>query len=242
VDAAPFFIRCGASLVKCPNCGTEFEFCSHCGTRLVAPVAEVPLPVTLEDRLRMRFEKREEAPPPELPVLPPVAPPLPPTPKEAVSPPTLTCSIHPGVAATTVCDLCGKPLCNECLTSYGELSLCKDDYRHILELQAPPAPLPPKLSYGAAAASATLILLSIIIARLNPWVASLIPSTGLSPLLGALSAVGILVGLFLRYARHEIAGALLIFLCSLISLIVGGGFFIGAVLGIIAGMIMLLGA
>ena len=230
--------------MKCSKCGAETEFCPHCGARLPAPVAQPPPPPTLESRLRLRLERKEAvAPPLGPPPAPPVTPPTPPTLEAAGAPPTLACYLHPAIAAVTVCDLCGKPLCNVCLRSYRGLDLCQEDYRQVLASQAPALAAPrPGFSDAAAAASATIMLLSIIAARLYPWVASLIPTTGSSLILGVSSAAGMLGGLALKYARREIGGALVIFLFSLISLGVGGGFFVGAVLGIVAGLTMLLGA
>jgi len=251
VDYFPVHRRGASRVVKCSNCGAEVEFCSHCGARLPAPEAEIPPPLTLEDRLRMRLERREgappveipPAPPPELPPGPPVTLPTIPSPEAAPTPPALACSLHPAVEASAVCDLCGKPLCNECLTSYRELDLCKDDYRKLLAMQ-PPSLVPSRYGFSAvaAAASVSLILLSIVAARLDPRVASFVPSSGPSLFLGILSVVGILAGLALRIARRETAGALVVLLCSLVSLGVGGGFFVGAVVGVIAGLMMLLGA
>lgn len=251
MDWFPVHRRGASTVVKCSNCGAELEFCSHCGARLPIPEAEIPPPLTLEDRLRMRLERREEAPPaeipaappPELPSAPPVTPPIIPSPEVAPAPPALACSLHPAVEASAVCDLCGKPLCNDCLKSYRELDLCKDDYSKLLAMQ-PPSLVPARYGFSAvaAAASAGLIFLSIVAARLDPRVASFVPSTGPSLFLGILSVVGILAGLALRIARRETSGALVVLLCSLVSLSVGGGFFVGAVLGVIAGLMMLLGA
>lgn len=229
-------------MVKCSECGAEVEFCPHCGQKLPVPAAEVPPPLALEERLRLRLERKEAAPPPEPPPAPPVTPPARPTPEAALQPPALACFLHPAAAATTVCDLCGKALCNECLTSYRELDLCREDYRQLLALQAPSLGAPhPGFSDAAAAASAAIVLLSIIAARFDPWVASFIPSNGPTLILGVVSAAGILGGLALKYVRHEVGGALMVFLFSLISLSVGGGFFVGALLGILAGVTLLLG-
>lgn len=44
----------------------------------------------------------------------------------------LFCAFHPLKKANKECDICSKPICEECIKKYGDLILCHDDYYSII--------------------------------------------------------------------------------------------------------------
>lgn len=179
-----------------------------------------------------------------------------------------TCFYHPNLPAVAVCSRCGRGTCASCSKPYGALTLCPNCYHIIPSPQMAPTMVSaypgaaqpgwygpsfpsffrsqwlPILMVGVAAAliftNGAALLSPAFFAVWGsylPWLASL-GSIGF--ILGIMLGLVLLGALVLIMLGFRVMAAFVIFPTALVSLLIGGGFVIGAVLAVIAGILLLL--
>ncbi len=181
-------------------------------------------------------------------------------------PPPGMCYYHPNLPAVYVCNRCGRPLCRDDAKAYNDLILCPQCYQMVptprfLQI-SPVMPLPaPMEAYPSTRATwgfLTSLIAGIMIiinaaallslgfytfwTGIFPW----IPFFGAFPP-WVLFAIGLILGVItcigsvLMILGYGTIGAVVVFPAVIISLIMGGGFIVGFVLGIVGGIMAMLG-
>ena len=179
------------------------------------------------------------------------------------------CFYHPNLPAVAVCSRCGRGTCASCSKPYGALTLCPNCFHTIPPPQMAPGMVTaypaaaqpgwygpffpfnffrsqwmPIILVGIAAA--LIITNGVALASSTffsvwswylPWVASL---GSLAVILGVMLGLVLLGALVLMLLNLRVMAAFLIFPTAIVSLIIGGGFIIGAVIAVIAGILLLL--
>jgi hypothetical protein len=160
------------------------------------------------------------------------------------------CAFHPSRTAIIACDVCSKPICEECVKNYEDLILCPDDYysiiREISSINFIESEKRNLISFFLSILSAFLIL-----GNAFSWILSLniLPTFSIFfflensylALISSICSFLIALGAFLSLKpKREVSGGLMIMIFSLASLTVGGGFIIGSILGIIGALVNLI--
>ncbi|MCI4324497.1 MAG: DUF6114 domain-containing protein [Thermoplasmata archaeon] len=106
----------------------------------------------------------------------------------------------------------------------------------------------PLLAFALSLAAGILMILEGFVLSLASSIAGDLGSPAASDLLGGLAALGVLIGLLVvvfaallyRSPEHHAVYGIVLLLLSLSSLLAGGGFFLGVLLGVIGGILAIL--
>ena len=178
-----------------------------------------------------------------------------------------TCFYHPNLPAVAVCSRCGRGTCASCSKPYGALTLCPNCFHVIPSPQMAPSVVSafpgaaqpgwfgpyfpgffgslwfPIILVGIAAAlifmNGVALLSPAFFALWGsylPWLASI---GSVSFILGIMLGLVLLGALVLILLNSKVMAAFVIFPTALVSLLIGGGFVLGAVLAVIAGILLL---
>jgi len=220
---------------KCPKCGGENEpdakFCQKCGYSFEGVKVKVVTPITG----------------PGVPTAPGV-------PTRGV-PPIGSCFYHKNIPAAYICSICGRSICRDCAKSIGAMIVCPECYARRVppgtvfpptaETVVPPKPL--ITPFVLSMLSGVIISLNaILLPTLGPyWFLLLIWPELLKYLsvlivIGLVTGVTVILGSLLIYRQdNKLAGSIMVIIGSIASLLVGGGFYIGIILGIFGGILAL---
>jgi len=221
--------------MKCPKCGAVNEsnskFCGKCGYAFEGVKVKVVTPITG----------------PSVPVAPGL-------PTRRV-PPIGNCFYHKNMPATYVCSVCGRSICRDCAKSIGGMIACSECY---VRRVPPGTVLPPtgetvapsKLSitpFVLSILSGVIISLNaILLPFVDPYWYLLLVWPELLSYLSGLIIVGLVIGVtvtlgsLLVYKQdNKSAGSIMVIIGSIASLLIGGGFYIGIVLGVAGGILAL---
>ncbi len=239
---------------KCPQCSSnnrdDAVFCSQCGTSFTQAGVHVSS-ATPQPSVKPVPTMRTVSPTPI------TAPPV------RVPPPGM-CFYHVNLPAVYVCNRCGRPICRDCAKAYGDLTLCPQCYIAVppptpppmFHMPPPPEPLQPpsRATWGFILALVAAILIIINAAALLsngfynsisgifPWIASFAPfPPWMLVSLGVILGVIVAIGSILMILGYGTIGSVVVFPAAVISLIIGGGFIAGFLLGIISGILGMLG-
>lgn len=231
-------------MVTCPSCGVSTSFCPRCGypllrTSIICDSCKQTINYCFNCNTPLREISKEITAPAETEAI------KAPIPKEAPKIPLKVCFFHPKIEAIAKCDVCNKLLCKDCAKKFGDLILCPEDYPKDIELieYAPPSPIIkkyPKITLILLISSIFLIFLQIFFILYQP---SLFFREALfisiNYIVYALLVVNILIiisiALILK-SKYPTLGSFIAMFASLISLFIGGGFFIGSILGVAGGI------
>ncbi|GEM_PF-4259960 len=159
----------------------------------------------------------------------------------------LFCAFHPSRKANKECDICSKPLCEECAKTYEDLVLCQYDYYNIIKeissINSIENEKKNLISFFISIIAAFLILgnafswaLSINIFPI--FSIFLFLEKNYLALISAICSIFIAIGAFLSLKpKREVSGGLMIMIFSFASLTIGGGFIIGSILGVIGALL-----
>ncbi len=110
-----------------------------------------------------------------------------------------------------------------------------------LKIRGPPRP---KVSFVLCLVAAVLVTVNAVLAGLvgvsvpiPVWIVPLTFSNIQADFVGLLIGLGMLISSFLILARREVYGSATIIVLSLLSLLVGGGFIVGFLLGLVGAFI-----
>ncbi len=239
---------------KCPNCNTnnqkDSNFCSSCGKPFEDQASEPPTqpPSTPSQESYEAPHHDHQVPPP----------------KPSVTPHSLgNCYYHPDLPAVYVCNRCGRPICRDDTKDYDGLILCPECHSIFPppppQHSQPPQPQSKSLTSSRAMSGFLTSLVAGIIIILNaalllsknfynpladifPW----IPFFGDFPpwvliIIGVVLGTILVLGSILMVGGQGIIGSVIVLPAAVISLIFGGGFIAGFVLGLIGGILGLLG-
>ena len=240
---------------KCPQCGAnnrdDAVFCSQCGTSSIGPQAQAPQ-VAPQPAVKPVPSVRVVSPVSQMPYQPTaVGAPV------RVPPPGM-CYYHANLPAVYVCNRCGRPICRDCAKAYGDLILCPQCYVAVPPPTPPPVFIPPpaptRATWGFLLALVAAILIIINAAALLstgfynslsgvfPWITYFGPSPPwMLVSIGLILGVIVAIGSVLMILGYGTIGSVVVFPAAVISLILGGGFIAGFILGIISGILGMLG-
>lgn len=232
----------------CPQCNSnnrdDAAFCSLCGasfTQAGIHVSQTPQP-SVKPVPSMHA----------IPSMPSFAAPT------RVPPPGM-CYYHANLPAVYVCNRCGRPICRDCAKAYGDLILCPQCYVAVppptpQPMFLPPPPAPTRATWGFLLALVAAILIIINAAALLsagfynslsgvfPWITYFGPSPPwMLVSIGLILGVIVAIGSVLMILGYGTIGSVVVFPAAVISLILGGGFIAGFILGIISGLLGMLG-
>jgi len=226
-------------VIKCQQCGTEnkdkTKYCSNCGALLMVTPPALGTPAI--------------KPVPGVKVVTPLA-------GVTRIPSPGMCYYHPTLRAKYVCSRDGRQICTDCAKPYLDLILCPTCYRDLSPtFGAPPAPYetpsapfaPPTGGVRAMAGFALsmiagfLIVLNTLLMASGAWswipLALPLPTTYLAFLGLIFGGTAIIGGMLTYWPARELLGGVLVIVASVLSTIVGGGFVVGLILGIVGGIL-----
>ena len=162
------------------------------------------------------------------------------------------CSFHPSIPAVAKCDICKKDICEECKNTYGEYTLCPDDYAEIsksikeikvIEKEKGKEKIVIDFIISLIAGLTFLLstILNILIINHKILFSPLTIIENISLLFEGLCGIIILIcSLLVYFFNKRIAGGILVTFLSLIGLVKGWGFLIGSALGVVGGITSLI--
>jgi hypothetical protein len=162
------------------------------------------------------------------------------------------CSFHPSIPAVAKCDICKKDICEECKKTYGEYTLCPDDYAEIsksikeikvIEKEKGKEKIVIDFIISLIAGLTFLLstILNILIINHKILFSPLTIIENISLLFEGLCGIIILIcSLLVYFFNKRIAGGILVTFLSLIGLVKGWGFLIGSALGVVGGITSLI--
>lgn len=227
-------------MVVCSSCGINTSFCPNCGAPLKKDSiicdsckkvinycfnCNAPLRKIFEETKIKEIEASILEKPPKIPLK--------------------TCFFHPKIEAITKCDACDKLLCKDCAKKFGDLTLCPEDYPKDIEIveYAPPAIKKyPKNSLILTSFSIILFFLQIFFIEYRSLFIDktlIINANYMIFVLLIIIALMVMSIILIIKSKHQTLASFVIMFISLIGLIIGGGFFIGSILGVAGGIVSL---
>jgi DNA-directed RNA polymerase subunit M/transcription elongation factor TFIIS len=227
---------CKGIIIHCPNCGYSFSENKNLEKEITSKIEKIDIEI-LNSIIKKIEEKNLEKGIMEIKG----------EGKTRNIKENLFCAFHPSRKANKECDICSKPLCDECAKNYEDLILCIDDYyniiREISSINSIENEKNNLISFFISIIAAFLIL-----GNAFSWVLSLnifpifsiflfLEKNHLA-LISAICSIFIAIGAFLSLKpKREISGGLMIMIFSFASLTIGGGFIIGSILGVIGALL-----
>jgi len=233
---------------RCPTCGAnnrdDASFCSACGATFVPAPTPIGVPAM--------------KPVPSVKVVTPMVPPGAPV---RVPAPGM-CFYHSNLPAVHICNRCGRSVCRDCSKAYMDLVLCPQCYAGVVPPVAPPPGVPgpafpgpgimmPPPAPRAVWAFVVSLIAGVAIAISSAlytwittffiWVTYIFPSMWPFALYMLISAVVVFLGALLMIIGYGTLGGIVVFVAATISLLGGGGFVAGFVLGMIGGILGIMG-
>jgi hypothetical protein len=228
-------------LVVCPSCGINTSFCPNCGAPLTKDSiicdsckkvinycfnCNAPLRKVFEETKMKAIEASILEKPPKISLK--------------------ACFFHPKIEAIAKCDACDKLLCKDCAKKFGDLTLCPEDYPKDIEITEYAPPIIKKYPKN----SLILLTFSIILFFLQIFFIEYQASFFLEKTLlisasymiyALLMIIALMVAsiILIIKSKHQTLGSFIIMFISLIGLLIGGGFFIGSILGVAGGLVSL---
>ncbi|MEM2084204.1 MAG: hypothetical protein QXV10_06790 [Nitrososphaerota archaeon] len=227
-------------MVVCPSCGINTSFCPNCGHSLTKDSiicdsckkvinycfnCNAPLRKVFEETKIKEIEASILEKPPKISLK--------------------VCFFHPKIEAIAKCDACDKLLCKDCAKKFGDLTLCPEDYPKDIEAveYAPPTIKKyPKNSLTLISSSIILFFLQIFFIEYQSLFLEKTLLMSISYMIFVLlMIIALMIAsiILIIKSKHPALGSFIIMFSSLIGLFIGGGFFIGSILGVAGGLISL---